>query len=395
MTLSPKPKRPLTLTDLASISQDTSDEKMIQEITRIRKSISEEKKEKERLKRQIESLQNNISCAENAREIANANAIKIAKKLCELFGEKLNQEQIYLKISDLQKRAADAKREVEELQIQIAYNKQIMKDNYAANQTLNNTLKSQINDTQVRASKLGKKTKLRVDDIESVKTEIQKEKEQFNDIIQRIQEITHSSNFDPKALYNTILNQTETGILKKANQLFSDKASIHRSYSSIPQFCQQTAKEIKNMKSRICSDEMPNLFRDKIMERKEEINKLDKQIAELRESETALRNQLYNKVADITPRELLEREQNNRTKKMRMALKKACQIAGFDYSIPHKHSDLCQMYVNVASRLRETVQQSKKENDQLISNQARLDQKIAFVEIQNEDISHLLKRRRH
>ena len=108
MTLSPKPNRQLTINDLSSISQDTSEEQMIKEITRIRQSNYEDKKEKERLKRQIESLQNNITCAENAREIANANAIRIAKRLCALFGEKLNQEQIYNKISELQERAANA-----------------------------------------------------------------------------------------------------------------------------------------------------------------------------------------------------------------------------------------------------------------------------------------------
>ena len=392
MTLSPKPNRHLTVNDLSSISQDTSDEKMIQEITRIRKSNLEDKKEKDRLMRQIESLQNNITCAENAREIANANAIKIARKLCSLFGEKLNQEQIYNKISELQERAAKAKREVEELQMQIDFNEQIARDNLTTTITLNNTMKSQINDTQIKASKAANKTEQRVQEIEKKKNAIQKMKKDYQNILNKLQNITKSSSIDPNELKDLIFNRTEAGFLNKANQLMKNKACTDSEYTSIPQFCSTVMKEIKCMKQSVKSNPVPDLLRQNILKTKEELDHITLKVDKLQRKKNNL-EKLFDTSAK--PSEMLNREQKLRCIQMKQALAKACKIVGLHWNIPSNHSDLCNLYVTFASNMKNACGKYQKENDNLRANQILLDQKIAVVKTQNEEIATILRAKRH
>ena len=108
------------------------------------------------------------------------------------------------------------------------------------------------------------------------------------------------------------------------------------------------------MKTGIQSDEIPDLLKQQILKRKEDLSKAEEHIRDLQE-------ELGKVERNETDNAIFEKAKKKRNEQMRRALAKACSIVGLQYNIPHRHSEICQLYVTLASQLKDMSQQYQKE----------------------------------
>ena len=105
----------LTLKDLESSSSNDD----MKSVLDGRENLQALRKEKQKLNQKIQSLENDLEVARRAKEVSEAAAVRLLRKLRELFGNSFENDQLVDKIVELQGRVQKSKSIVDDLTIQI------------------------------------------------------------------------------------------------------------------------------------------------------------------------------------------------------------------------------------------------------------------------------------
>lgn len=111
----------LTLSELMESGEWSEREEIeeIEELGRMRGEVQKREKERRMIEVEVQGLENELECAKRARELSEAAACKITKRLIELLGQFETEEDLVSKVAEVVDRAKSAKEEVELLEYQI------------------------------------------------------------------------------------------------------------------------------------------------------------------------------------------------------------------------------------------------------------------------------------
>ena len=227
-------------------SDESSRDDIVDEITDTRKNIQCLKKERTQISRQIEQLMNDLQCAQRAKEVSDAAALRILRKLQELFGDGFKTEDLVGKIMELQDRARNAKQEIDDLTEQL---KQQQKDtikssiSYQKNNALIQNelaeLKDKQEDLDDQIAETQKKAQL-------MRIKAQAERDQYENMKKMRDESDPLNTYD----IETILKQVEANSDKKlANELQAHARNFDIKFDGdISKFISDLTKSINDMK---------------------------------------------------------------------------------------------------------------------------------------------------
>lgn len=350
-------KKMLTLQDLESSSSNEN----LKSVLEANDNIQALKKERQQLNQRIQSLENDIECARRAKEVADASALNLLRRLQEIMKATFNTDQIVDKIVELQEKSKKYKDEVDDITVQI---------NLKEEQKQNDLLSSKI-------------------EIDSCNSKISQIIEEQRDIQQKIDQL--------RAETETMNNNT--GILKSTYEQILEKKQKYpklniyptqdilnwieeNSDSNFMKFCAKYAKLLN-----IEFNNDVNSFGDKIEARffdmESNINQFENQfknlsdkthrILELKAAKSNRYKEIKQLLADKRKQTDIEIKSANdlddalrihkkykksKSKRMKLltdSLNKACIIADMKQEIGESYFDICNSYIEIAKDMKHNI----------------------------------------
>lgn len=395
MSLAVSTRRELLIHDLSSnVKSDTTSSgyENMREIEELKKTNIQLKKEKETYNRNIETLKDDIICAENAKNVANANYNRVMRRLCEILGAQMSQDEIIDQIANLNTRVNSLRKEYEDLKIKVLSERKILENELKSSQQLASTYKNDILDLNSVASKTVDKAKKIIQETSQIKTNIKNKEAEYTKILSELNRITKNRS-NPKSIEDLLrmkareLDPYIAKTVKRLNTKIADPKSLFELQNGII----AKFKSINESKHSLNTDQL-----------KEQV-KLTKKILSQKNAEFQRVNDQYiskvNQINDFeqnsnnsTCKYIKEYKtaKQNRIDKMRLALKSSIQISKKEWIVPKRHSDLCQLTIHLAHTLHDDLQlfESRQENNYDLFE--RLNKKVKYVERQNADVINLL-----
>ncbi|OHT10429.1 hypothetical protein TRFO_20313 [Tritrichomonas foetus] len=395
-----KQHTPLSLDELNDISDSDSNEQMlITEISTIQTDIQNAKRQKRTIDLKIEGLQHDLKCAEKARELGNGAAANIAAKLAAIFGEALKEEDLVIKVQQLQERAKNARQEVETLTAQLANLK------ISTPQKLRSSKRKvdQVND-EIQKAKLEEQ---KVDQqIIQVDNEIEMQQNQLRALNQEIDELVYKFN-EAVGTQNLSVSEIRNKITKNSDEFVLDQCSRIAQALKLPfdkrmkasEFLDDLRDQITQLRRKVTpSNETEETFMqlsNQVETSLAELKSLNSQIKVLEKQKNELKVKATTEpipiVEDPTP--IIEQHmemQAKRTRKLRKSLEDALKITGYDWIIPKSQRDVCSTYVKLIRSMQNEIAALNREEEP-VPDLTVLQSKVQAVRKQNREIRHRIK----
>lgn len=391
-------RRELIIHDLSSTntSDDSSRSEELREIAQLKKSIVNFKKEKDTLNRKIEALKDDITTAENANNVANANYIRVMRKLCELLGTQMNQDEVIQKIAELKQRVVKSREERDALQVQVSAQRQIMEDNMRNSQFMTQSIKTDILNASSKVTKTISKAKKAIQDATQIKDIIKEKETQYNELVAKLNTATNSKNNDPKQILNmlnkkaTELHPYFTRTLKKlkidynsTNNLLDLQNKIINQFKATKDSSQKVTP-VNQFNNEI------SLLNEKLSQRKQEYNNLQKHYQQ-KLNEITTEQDKKKEICVCPFRDQYEKEKAQRNKRLRTSLKAALEYSNKSWIVPKSHSDICQLIVYFAKTLKDELHQIECSETEDFNIFNCLEKKVQYVGKQNAKVISILQ----
>ena len=380
-------------------SDESSHDDIVDEIADVKKNIQALKKERTQVRHQIEGLMNDLECAQRAKEVSDAAAMRVLKKLQELFGEGFKTEDLVGKIVEIQERAKNGKKEVEELTDQLKREGRSVQISNTKCQHDNDIINKEIMDLKHKQEDLDEQIADTARKASVQQSKLQGEKDQYS-YIKALKDSCNALNQNDTDEILRIVGENSDQKLSDLLKGTSDAVGITFN-GDIPAFIQNLTQSINDMK---------NGYKDKISpnELQKQVRKTFQKLRDLKAKKKNLRGALRrlqveaNKddEQDIEKMEeelnaLIEKEKRKRKKRiilLQESLLRASRYAEVDYNIDQNDGmyGTCQSYINFASILEHEINQISQKRLPALD-LTYLQRKVKNVKIQNTILCNRLK----
>ena len=380
-------------------SDESSRDDIVDEIADVRKNIQALKKERTQVRHQIEGLMNDLECAQRAKEVSDAAAMKVLRKLQEMFGEGFKTEDLVGKIIEIQDKAKNGKKEIDELTEQLKrehrstqvsntkflHDNEIIQKELADMKSKNEDLDEQIADTTRKAA------------VQQGKT--QAERDQYS-YIKALKDSSDALNhYDIDELLKIVGENSDQ---KLADIIKEKSKSLGIPFDGdILSFIDSLTQSIKDMKNGYKGKMSPNELQDKVRKTFKQLRNLKAKKRDLKDILRHLQAEsASNYLQDIDKMEedlnkLIDKEKRKKKKRiilLQESLLRASRFAEIDYEIDQKDGmyGTCQSYINFASILENEIHKIS-QNRLPALDLTYLERKVKNVKLQNTILCNRLQ----
>lgn len=355
-----KSHHPLSIEDLDDSDDNSEAGVLVDEISKLQKTVQQTKKEKRQLDLRIEGLEHDLMCAEKARQIGNNAAMNVAKRLAALFGEALKEEDLVPKVQQLQERVLKARQEVESLQTHLANLKMATpmakKDHKKRLESINEEIAGAKMEEQKlinQISKIDKDIKERQDDLKQVQSEISALKARFNTAV-------GGDNWSVAEIREKIAKNSDEYLLDQCALAAQSMGIEFDPRSQISGFIDDLRQRIIDLRNEVTptrsSEERFDAMAQSVQTAMAELKDVTSEVKKLERERNSLQMQLDTRPPVIVEnyQPLLDEEkrvQEKRTAKLRQGLENALQMVGYDWEVPKSNHKVCAMYVKLIKDL--------------------------------------------
>lgn len=390
----------LSFQDLNNSSDsDSRDQILVDEIQTLKSDVQQAKKRKRQLDLKIEGLQHDLQCAQRAKEIGNVAAASVAKQIAAIFGEALKEEDLIIKVQELQERAKNAHQEVERLKIQLGSlqitTPQKQKSTIQNIDQINENMQTSLEEERKLDQQI-----IQVDNqIELKQNDLRKLKLEVEDLTLKFNGAIGSQNLRVSEIRDQIIKNSDEYILEQCSKAAQSLKIPFDPRMRLSGFIDDLRQRIISLRRMITPSHESDAEFQKLSQRVEaslaELRSLNSQIHILERQKNDLKFQLTTNpiqiVEDPSPFfEQHKQEQDKRTKKLRKSLKAALESVGYDWIVPKSQKDVCELYIklirSMQNELAELNQDVDPEPDLTV-----LQSKVKAVRRQNREIRHRIK----
>ena len=380
-------------------SDDSSKDAIVEQIAETKKNIQDLKKERTQISHHIEHLMNDLQCAQRAKEVSDAAALRILKRLQELFGANFKSEDLVGKIIELQTRAKNAKQESDELGEQLNEHQRELMEKQKHAQEVSDEIQQQIKALEDEGNGIDKK----IDDLGKKTKELNEKTNDENNEYDKIKSLMDFSrvlkNNSYEKIKQTIYDHSDE---KFAKQCKERAAAIGIHFTGDPiVFLSDLTKAIHDLKEGYKPKIPPAQLQSNVRKAFHQIKNLNAQRKILEENLKALQHQLAQEAANTQSMieaeipDIISKEKKRRRKRiilLQESLLRAARYANIEYNIDETDGmfGTCQSYINFASILQQemiAIQQNKVPSLNLTA----LQRKVHNVKVQNNIVCRRLK----
>ena len=389
-----KSHHPLSLEELDS-SDDSSDASaLVNEITRLQKSIQQSKKEKRQWDLKIEGLEHDLVCAEKAREIGNNAALGVMKRLAVLFGEAMKEEDLVPKVRQLQERARIAKDEVETLKAQLASLRTSTPILAKSNGKRMQDIRDEIQSAKSEEMRLNGQLDKLDNEIETKKLELDRAQNEIEVLNRRFNSAVGGSNWTVTEIRERIAKNSDDYLLQHCARAAQAMGIPFDSRGQLSGFLDEVRERIMALKAGVApssdSADTFEVFSRQVDAAMAELDDVSREVKSLESERKDLQMKVDTRPAVIVEdyeafAEEAKRQHESRTRKLKRALVKALALVGYEWQVPDDHSGICAMYRRLVKAINSEMMRLKVEKHQPADLTA-LESKVAVVRRQNRQL---------
>ena len=368
---------------------------LITQIADAKKNIQALKKERKQISNQIETLMNDLECARRAKEVSDAAALNILKRLRELFGNGFNTEDLADKIIELQTRSRKAKEEVDDLtekakreeQEKLEKQEKAKQEKEFMNKEIE-TSREKEKETEDQIAEIQKK-------IQDQKRAIKDEENKFNDINAMKNGCDVFNTFNIDAIIKKIGENSDEALAKECRTLSN---SLDIAFDgNITNFINDLTSLIKDLKQgyepRIPKNELAKQVNNEL-KKLSDLKKTKQDISsDVKKMKAELQKLLFNNTNDDNLLDSLTKEKKKKQKRMKLlkeTLIKASQIASTEIDVGEGLSGICSSYISFADLLKHSIRESKANKCPELDLEL-IQRKVQNVKLQNNLLCNRLK----
>ncbi|KAH0792225.1 hypothetical protein GPJ56_003751 [Histomonas meleagridis] len=392
----------LSIDELVSSSSDEehTNQQLIKEIEDLQKSLRESKKLKNQLDIQIEGLEYNIKCAENARSIGSRSNLNITRRLQMIFGQSLKEDDLVAKIADLQKQSIEAREEAETLESRLS----TLKTQFSTQQT---EYKQKIRQMKEGLKQLQVKNEAASKQIAMIDEESERSQKELSQLDQEISTLTsqlqnaigNNLNMSIPEIKEMIWQHSDDRIREQCIRIFQSLNLPFDSRLNALDMLDELKSRYTQMHDQICER---NIVNKEINDFEQEINNVQgelkaskAQIIQLKKKKEAIEAELNEPIpnfeVDNKEIEKAKEEQNERINMLREAMEDAIKTLGYNVVVPHTLKDICYCYCNLINSIqKEIIKRMKTKNEE--PDLQYLKYKVDMVRKQNRELKKKIQK---
>ena len=368
---------------------------IISQIADAKKNIQSLKKERKQISNQIEVLMNDLECAKRAKEVSDAAALNILKRLRELFGDGFNTEDLAEKIIELQTRSKKAKEEVASLTEKAKKEEQEKLEMQEKAKLEKENINKEIEAAHEKEKEAEEQIAEIQKKIQDQKLATEEEENAFNDINALMNECGVFNTFSKDSILKKVGENSDEALAKECKALSN---SIGVAFDgNITNFINNLASLINDLKHGY----EPSIPRNELAKQvNEELKKLynlkqAKQDAssDVKKMKAELQNLLFGNANDDNLLDSLAKEKKKKQKRMKLlkeTLIKASQIASTEIDVGDGLSGICSSYISFADLMKHSIRESKANKCPELDLEL-IQRKVQNVKLQNNILCNRLK----
>lgn len=395
-----KKRTQLTLEELnEELDSDSNEQLIVNEIATIQTDIQNAKRTKRQIDLKIEGLQHDLKCAEKAKELGNIAAANIAKKLAAIFGEALKEEDLIIKVQQLQERARVAHQEVETLTAELASLRISTPQKQRSSKRKIDVVNEDIQKAKAEEQRLDQQIMQIDNEIETKQNDLRNLNQEVEDLMFKFNEAVGSQSLSISEIRDKIIKNSDDFILEQCAKTAQALKIPFDPRMRLSGFIDDLRNRIIDLRRKVIpSKETEFQFQqlsNSVDSSLAELRSLNLQIKELEKKKNDLKFQFSTQPVQIVedPTQIIEQhkeKQAKRTKKLRKSLKSALQIAGYDWIVPKSQKDVCELYIKLIRSMQTEIATLNREEDQ-VPDLTVLQSKVQSVRKQNREIRHRIK----
>lgn len=395
-----KKRTQLTLEELNDeLDSDSNEQLIVNEIAIIQTDIQNAKRQKRQIDLKIEGLQHDLKCAEKAKELGNVAAANIAKKLASIFGEALKEEDLIVKVQQLQERARVAHQEVETLTAELASLRISTPQKQRSSKRKIDVVNEDIQKAKAEEQRLDQQIMQVDNEIELRQNELKNLNQEVEDLMFKFNEAVGSQSLSISEIRDKIIKNSDDFILEQCAKTAQALKIPFDPRMRLSGFIDDLRNRIIDLRRRVTpSRETESQFQqlsNSVESSLAELKSLNLQIKELEKKKNDLKFQCSTQPVQIVedPTPIIEQhkeKQAKRTKKLRKSLKSALQIAGYDWIVPKSQKDICELYIKLIRTMQTEIATLNREEEQ-VPDLTVLQSKVQSVRKQNKEIRHRIR----
>lgn len=395
-----KKRTQLTLEELnEELDSDSNEQLIVNEIATIQTDIQNAKRTKRQIDLKIEGLQHDLKCAEKAKELGNIAAANIAKKLAAIFGEALKEEDLIIKVQQLQERARVAHQEVETLTAELASLRISTPQKQRSSKRKIDVVNEDIQKAKAEEQRLDQQIMQVDNEIETKQNDLRNLNQEVEDLMFKFNEAVGSQSLSISEIRDKIIKNSDDFILEQCAKTAQALKIPFDPRMRLSGFIDDLRNRIIDLRRKVIpSKETEFQFQqlsNSVDSSLAELRSLNLQIKELEKKKNDLKFQFSTQPVQIVedPTQIIEQhkeKQAKRTKKLRKSLKSALQIAGYDWIVPKSQKDVCELYIKLIRSMQTEIATLNREEDQ-VPDLTVLQSKVQSVRKQNREIRHRIK----
>ncbi|KAK8870174.1 hypothetical protein M9Y10_008051 [Tritrichomonas musculus] len=395
-----KKRAQFTLEELNEVSDsDSNDQILINEIETIQADVQNAKRQKRQIDLKIEGLQHDLKCAEKAKELGNVAAANIAKKLAAIFGEALKEEDLIVKVQQLQERARVAHQEVETLTAQLASLRISTPQKQRSSQRKIDVVNDDIQKAKAEEQRLDQQIMEVDNEIEMKQNDLRNLNQEVEELMFKFNEAVGSESLSISEIREKIIKNSDDFILEQCARTAQALKIPFDPRMRLSGFIDDIRKRIVDLRKKVTpSRETESHFQqlsNTVESSLAELKSLNLQIKELEKKKNDLKFQFSTQPVQIIedPSPIIDQHkeaQALRTKKLRKSLKSALQIAGYDWIVPKSQKDVCELYIKLIRTMQNEIASLNREEEE-VPDLTVLQSKVQSVRKQNREIRHRIK----
>lgn len=395
-----KKRTQLTLEELnEELDSDSNEQLIVNEIATIQTDIQNAKRTKRQIDLKIEGLQHDLKCAEKAKELGNIAAANIAKKLAAIFGEALKEEDLIIKVQQLQERARVAHQEVETLTAELASLRISTPQKQRSSKRKIDVVNEDIQKAKAEEQRLDQQIMQVDNEIETKQNDLRNLNQEVEDLMFKFNEAVGSQSLSISEIRDKIIKNSDDFILEQCAKTAQALKIPFDPRMRLSGFIDDLRNRIIDLRRKVIpSKETEFQFQqlsNSVDSSLAELRSLNLQIKELEKKKNDLKYQFSTQPVQIVedPTQIIEQhkeKQAKRTKKLRKSLKSALQIAGYDWIVPKSQKDVCELYIKLIRSMQTEIATLNREEDQ-VPDLTVLQSKVQSVRKQNREIRHRIK----